>query len=132
MTRLKILKHGERVSFRPIDTTAPTPGESYGRAEFSFCLQWFRGRVKHVHIHHLQQRDVRKHYRVDPKHSTSFAITSWSHQGIFTPDIWMYSHCTEHKCTCMRCYVPTNSDYFEVQELSTTGIYFGHSSKGLV
>jgi len=117
--RLKVLKDGDVVRFDPKDYKAPTPGQSYGTAEFSFCPTWYRGKLKCVYIYHLQQRDVEFYYRIDLPKRTDFRVTNW--RGVSEPRIWIFFHCKDHKCMGMRAYVPRDSNQFVVQ---MNAVYF--------
>lgn len=124
----KELKHDSIVYFDAYDRSMPTPGESYGRAEFLFCPKWTEKKLTTLYIYHLQQRNVKHFYRVDSK-AQDLGITSWTHRGISVPEIWMCSWCEQHQCMSLRVYVPPESNCFSVSLLSTLGIYFGRGTQ---
>lgn len=121
---LRILKDGDEVSFDATDSKAPTPGSSLGIAEFAFCPEWRRGKLKAVHIRAQQQRDVSERFVVESGVATSFTVSSWTHKGIDAPHPWIWFWCKEHRCMGMRVYVPRNSDHFSVHISSNIGIHF--------
>lgn len=110
--KLRVLKDGDVVYFDPRDSKAPSPGQSYGRAEFSFCPVWVRGKLKCVYIYHLQQRDIEFYYRWDLHGRDSLNIDSWTHKGIEAPRTWLHYYCQEHKCAGFRVYVPDGAHSF--------------------
>lgn len=121
---LRVLKDGDCVSFDPFDHSAPTPGESYGRAEFSLCPVFRAGRIQTLWIYPLQQRNVKFYYRVDAGRSTSLMVQSWTHKGVDRPEVWTHMWCKEHRCTSMRVYVPTLATRFQIQILSSLYVNF--------
>ena len=125
----KILKDGDVVEFDWNDSKAPTPGQSYGRAEFFICLVWNtrgkRPRLKEFFVYPQQQRDVKHYYRVKCGWSNSFQAQAWTHKGMEEPKVWLHSWCKEHKGPSFRLYVPPFSKNFRVTTLSTVGIDFG-------
>ena len=117
-----ILKDGEKVYFKWRD---PTPGGSnLGRAEFSFCPVYKRGKLKEMVIWPIQQRNVDTYYKAVFEYSP-LDISIHSNPGLDDPKIWLHFWCKMHKCAGFRLYVPTDSKYFQVEFLSGFSIYFG-------
>jgi hypothetical protein len=125
---VRALKDGDTVSFDATDSKAPTPGSSLGTAEFAFCPQWNRGKLKAVHITPMQQREVSETFVVEGGFSDSFAVSSWTHKGIDAPRPWIWFWCKEHRCMGMRVYVPRNSSRFSVRVSSDIRIDFDGAS----
>lgn len=123
----RVLKDGDVISFDATDSKAPTPGSSLGTAEFSFCPQWHRGKIKAVHICPLQQRDQTERWRIDSGYATGFSVQSWTNRGVDIPRPWIWFWCKEHRCMGMRVYVPRNSSQFLVRTGSDVSIYFDHA-----
>lgn len=123
---LKELKRGDKVFFKAIDD-APG-GRNLGRAEFLFCPVWENGRLKKFYIYHAQQYDV-KYYYVVKCDSDDFQVDSWTHKGIDAPNIWLHFWCKEHECVGMRVSVPRNSNVFNIQTLSTSGVHFDYEKE---
>jgi hypothetical protein len=119
----KVLNDGDEVTFEPFDITAATPGENLGRAEFSFCPVWSRGKIKTLWIVPLQQREAKNIYCVNGNFQ-NFMCSSWAHKGVKEPKVWMHFWCHEHKCAGFRVYVPENARRFSVTKLSTLQINF--------
>lgn len=120
----KKLVHNSVVYFKPIDIDAPTPGDSLGRAEFIFCPEWHRTRLKKLTICPVQQRDMTYFYTIDCN-AKDLTISSWTHKGISEPHLWRHVWCVEHRCMAIQAYVPPESNYFSVQILTSLMIYFG-------
>ena len=129
----KVLQTGDVVIFDPCDSKAPSPGQSYGRAEFFICLVWKYAKLKMFFVYPARQRDVKYFYRIECGFSDSFSVQSWTHKGIQKPEVWLHFWCKEHKCPAIKVYVPANSNQFTVQVLSTAGIDFDYSNpKGAI
>ena len=128
----KELKHGDIVFFDPMDSKAPSKSESYGRAEFTFCLVWSirkkRPILERFFIHHEQQRNIKYFYRVEC-YADSFSVDSWTHRGIDIPKVWLHSWCKEHKGPWIRAYVPPNSNCFTISSLSTASVNFDYKEE---
>lgn len=124
----KVLVNGDRVCFDWNDPKAPTPGQSYGRAEFVVCLIWNtrlkKPTLKKFYIYHSQQRDIKHFYRVDCGWSDSFVVQSWTYKGMVEPRVWFHGWCKEHNAPFFRLYVPPDSKSFTVSTLSSAGMNF--------
>ena len=88
--KLKELKDGDKVYFKSVDDTPD--GRNLGRAEFAFCVKWYRNKIKEVYIYHGQQWGVEHYYKVKVGHSSEMQIDSWTHKGIDRPNIWLINY----------------------------------------
>lgn len=115
-----ILKDGEKVYFKWRD---PTPGGSnLGRAEFSICPVYVRGKLKEMYIDPIQQRNSDTIYKaVFDYPPLDFTIQSF---GLDDPKIWLHYWCKRHKCAGFRLYVPDNAEYFQVDFFGDFSINF--------
>jgi hypothetical protein len=95
-----------------------------GRAEFTFCPVWKRGKVSEVFIYPRQQENIDYFYHVACGYSDSFQVSSWSHKGVENPKIWLHFWCKDHKCMSMHVYPPNSTDRLRVETGSTLSIYF--------
>lgn len=86
-----------------------TKTKRYGRAGFTVCPQYSRGKIVKLTIHALQQENVTKFWEWEGVGKKFLIITSYD--GLNDPKIWMHGYCTEHKCATMRLYVPHDSNY---------------------
>jgi hypothetical protein len=102
-----------------------------GRAEFTFCPVWKRGKITELFIYPRQQKrkDPAECWHIQCGFSASLTIGSWTHRGIDEPRVWMHFWCKEHKTQSCHVYVPANADCFEVRMGSSLGIYFTKKEK---
>jgi len=120
--KLKILKEGDIVEFKPKDDVEGRG--NLGHAEFDFCVKWKYGKIKEVLIYPRQQRNIKNYYKIKCGYATEFSIQSWTHKGIDKPDIWRINYCKEHKAINHSVYVPLNSNQFSFRLGSSLDIRF--------
>lgn len=90
--------------------------ERFGRAEFSICPQWKRGKLVKLSIYPLQQEDTSCYYEWEGDGKRYFTIQSYFNKS--EPHAWMHSYCKEHKCHSMTIYVPDNTKFLWFQVYS--------------
>lgn len=93
--------------------------KEYGRAEFSICTKWKRGRISDIWISRMQQKEgcgELYHINVVSK-SRSLSFGYESH-------VWFSCWCQEHKAQNLRAYVPNNTDMLLVSLLSDVSFMF--------
>lgn len=100
----RVLKCGDKIPFEWIT-------QKYGRAEFTFCLKYNRGKLKEVFITPQQQPNV-KEWFVLPFHRDDFMAKSTIE--LDDPKIWLHFWCKEHKAPAFNLYVPKDSRFFYV------------------
>lgn len=90
--------------------------ERLGRAEFSICPQWKRGKLVKISIYPLQQDDMSYYYEWEGDGKGYFIIQSYN--NLDEPKVWMHSYCKGHKCQSMRVYVPNQAKFIWFQVYS--------------
>jgi hypothetical protein len=98
------------------------PGsERFGHAEFLFCPVWRRGTVRELFITRLQQERHGEMFHVahpDPKGASEFQVSSWRHEGMEPPNVWLMLWCAEHKTMALEVYVPVDAHSLRVESMS--------------
>ena len=98
--------------------------KEYGRAEFSFCLKWKRGKLTDVWISPFQQPHSKSEYHIGGLKCGGFRTYAWTYEGMENPWPWTYGWCNIHKCQFMRVYVPPHSSKLCIEVLSTLSLIF--------
>lgn len=113
--KTRVLEENDIVPFKAMT-------KEYGRAEFTFCPVYKRGKLKEIHISPQQQPDAKENFVIHNTYSDSFQITSFDYKE--PPRPWLYMWCAEHKCPAFRVYVPDDVKAFQVHKLTTMEIRF--------
>jgi hypothetical protein len=114
-SNLVILKDRDFIPFEWIS-------KKWGRAEFSICSQYKRGKLVRLFIYPHQQENEENYYMWEGAGRDYFTIQGY--QGLADPKIWLINWCKEHKCQNLRLYVPPESKYIWFQVLFTINIGF--------
>lgn len=98
----------------------------YGRAEFDFCFQLQRGKLKRVFIMRRQQPAEEVQEYVLPVDYTplDWSISSWQHEGVELPAIWRGAWCRYHKAFYWAVYVPLGTNQLRIMEASNLRFNF--------
>jgi len=102
--------------------------KEYGRAEFSFCLKWKRGKITDLWISAHQQigENQGKMWHLRVHGSTSFNISpSEAH-------LWLVGWCPLHKTQNYSMYVADDTDTLAINLLSSISIMCVKSRKAAV
>jgi hypothetical protein len=94
---------------------------NYGRAEFVICPQFKYGRIKRVYLT-TKQQEPHRGWVFPEINSDSYSISSWV--GLEKPKVWLTFWCKEHKTPTTYFYVPPNSEFLDIQILSTFSLFF--------
>lgn len=114
----KIIVAEEKIDFVPMT-------QEYGRAEFIFCPVYKYGKMKELYIYPKQQPDAKFYYKFELKYTPlDFSISSWAHQGMDDPNIWLMFWCKEHKCMSFSVYVPIQAKSFHISTYSNLRVQF--------
>lgn len=104
-----VIKDGDFIPFEYMH-------KSYGRAEFTLCPQYKRGKLVKLFIYPLQQEDRSKFWVWEGNGKRHFTVQSYD--KLDEPKLWMHSFCKEHKCQSIRLYVPNNAKFIWFSEFS--------------
>lgn len=83
--------------------------QNLGRAEFSVCPIFKRGKLVSMFIYPLQQEDRSYYYKWEGHPKKQYTVQSY--QSLDNPNIWMHQYCKEHKTPSFRMYVPTGANF---------------------
>lgn len=98
--------------------------KEYGRAEFSICICWKRGKVSELWISPAQQvGEERKLYHVLVGFSDSVTFPHEAH-------VWLATWCKEHKAQNVSLYVPDYTDTLHISLLSTVSLQCLRTKEG--
>ena len=90
----------------PFDWKDPTPGGSnLGRAEFSVCLKFKKGKVKEFWVYPIQTRI--EDYWYCKYEYVDFHISSYD--KLDSTGAWLVRWCKEHKTPAFSIYAPNNA-----------------------
>lgn len=98
MTEVK-LANEEEIPFEWLST-------DYGRAEFTICPVFRRGKLVKCVIYPRQQPKADKFFVWEGQAS---GLNFQGYQGLDSPNIWRTFWCKEHGCHSIELYVPTDS-----------------------
>jgi hypothetical protein len=105
--------------FIPFDWIDKTPsGSNLGRAEFSVCLKFKRGKVVEYFVFPEQQQNQKYYWHWEGNYS-NFSIHSYD--DLEDANVWLFYYCKTHKGQEFRLYAPKGSKYLW---LSNNGIGF--------
>jgi len=111
--------------FIPFEWLDKTPGGSnLGRAEFSVCIKYKRGKVSEYFVYPEQQRNMNIFWHWQGKRDD---LTISSYDGLEDAKVWMFYYCKTHKTQSFRLYVPPNAKYLH---LSYNGLDFTKTDWG--
>lgn len=97
-----VLKDGDQHPFE-------WKSDRLGRAVFTFCPQFKRGKLVKMTIHPKQQENIDHYYEWEGIGKRYFTIQGY--QGLEDPNTWSHFYCKEHKCQSFHLYVPPESKY---------------------
>jgi len=97
------------VPFKAMDDTPG--GRNLGRAEFSLCTRFFRGKLREFWVYPLQQRDVDTYWHHGwPNDHLTFS----AYEGLNECRPWMLGWCEEHKAPFLRIYAPNGAKFLRI------------------
>lgn len=100
-----------------------------GRAEFTVCVRWSRGRIREMWLYPRQQKRYEQGWHFPRLSSDSLGIGSWNHKGLDDPKVWRMWWCKEHRCMATEFYVPNYSNELDIIAGSTLSIHCGIRGK---
>jgi len=110
------LKDKDSIEF--VNTT-----KTYGRAEFSVCQKYRRGKLVELYIYPEQQQSDKYYvWRAVGGGARDFMLGVF--HGLDNPKVWMFGYCREHKTVTFRMYVPADSRFLRFEVLSGISLYF--------
>ena len=83
--------------------------QNLGRAEFTICPIWKRGKLVALYIYPRQQKDICYYYYWEGNGKAFYTISSYG--GLQDPKVWQMFYCKEHKTQSFHLYVPVESKY---------------------
>lgn len=86
--------------------------KDFGRAEFSICTHYKRGKLIKAWLFPLQQEDRSKFWVWEGK-ANGLMLTGY---GLENPKVWLTGWCKEHKCQTLRFYVPPDSKFIHLHQ----------------
>ena len=89
---------------------------NYGHAEFELCPVFKHGYLRELYIYPRQQENIDAYYRLEIDGfvtSIGFSCYGGNHTE---PRFWHNVWCKEHKCLCLRFYVPLGYKSFKVND----------------
>lgn len=104
--------------------------ELYGHAEFVFCVEWKRGKIRRVHVTPHQQGRKERWCLECAWGPTTFQVGSWEHKGIEVPRMWISGYCRGHKAISYSVYVPLNANVLTLAHVGS-GVDFRFESTEL-
>ncbi len=110
---MAVIEYQELADEQPISFQPLHP--SFGKAEFSFCLAFKRGKIIEVRIERAQQNEKGK-YLLKHHGASEFIIGSFLHGR--DARVWRTGFCKDHKGQWLDVYVPDDSTSLTLSKYS--------------